>query len=65
MTAPSAPDDAEADILRQFAMACRLERDRLALAQMAEQDRRFDREALDRALAEQFATRLIDLVCRR
>jgi hypothetical protein len=65
MNAPDAPDDAEADILRQFAMACRVERDRIALAEMAEHDRRFDREAVDRALAEQFATRLIDLVCRR
>ena len=64
MNAPSAPHDAEADVLREFALACRLERDRLSLAEIAELDRRVDRDAIDRALAEQFAGRLVALICK-
>ena len=64
MAAPSDSDD-EAEVFRAFAKACRAERDRLALAELAEQDRRFERAAADRAIAELFATRLIALVSRR
>jgi hypothetical protein len=64
MAAPFDPDDAEADILREFAMACRIERDRLSLADIAEQDRRVDRAAVDEALADRFASRLIALICK-
>jgi hypothetical protein len=65
MNSPTDPRQDEADVFREFAMACRIERDRLSLAEIAEQDRRFDGEAVERAIAEQFATRLVDLVCRR
>jgi hypothetical protein len=64
MTAPFAPDDAEAEVLREFAMACRIERDRLTLAGIAEQDRLVDRDAIDEALADRFASRLITLICK-
>jgi len=64
MTAPFAPDDAEADVFREFAMACRIERDRLSLADMAALDRLVDRAAIDEALADQFARRLIALICK-
>lgn len=64
MTGPNASDDAEADVLREFAIACRIERDRLSLADIAEQDRLVDRDAVDEALADQFARRLITLICK-
>ena len=64
MHGPDSPGDLESEILRDFARACRLERDRLTLADIAAQDRRVDRDAVDRALAEQFASRLIALVCK-
>jgi hypothetical protein len=64
MNAASSPADDEDDVFRDFAMACRLERDRLSLAEIAELDRRVDRDAVDRALAEQFAGRLIALICK-
>ena len=65
MSASSDSHDVEAEVFREFAMACRIERDRLSLAGIAELDRRVDRDAVDRAIAEQFADRLIALVCGR
>jgi hypothetical protein len=65
MNPPTDRREDEADVFREFAMACRLERDRLSLAEIAEQDRRFDGEAAEREIAERFATRLVDLVCKR
>jgi hypothetical protein len=65
MNPPTDPREDEADVFREFAMACRIERDRLSLAEIAEQDRRFDGEAAEREIAEAFATRLVDLVCKR
>jgi hypothetical protein len=64
MHAPHLPGDLEREILRDFARACRLERDRLTLAEIAELDRRVDRDAVDRAIAEEFARRLIALICK-
>ena len=64
MHAPDIPRGLESEILRDFARACRLERDRLTLADIAELDRRIDRDAVDRAIAEQFVRRLIALVCK-
>ncbi len=65
MNSPTDPREDEADVFREFAMACRIERDRLSLAEIAEHDRRFDGEAAEREIAELFASRLVDLVCRR
>jgi hypothetical protein len=56
MNSPTDPRQDEADVFRDFAMACRIERDRLSLAEIAEQDRRFDGEASSGRSAEQFAT---------
>ena len=64
MAAPFSPDDSEAEVFRDFAMACRIERDRISLADLAEQDRLVDRAAIDEALADQFARRLIALICK-
>lgn len=65
MNPPTDPREDEADVFREFAMACRIERDRLSLAQIAEQDRRFDGEAAEREIAELFATRLVNVICKR
>jgi hypothetical protein len=65
MTAPFAPDDAEADPIRAFALACRAERDRLSLASIAEQERRFESASAERMAADLFASRLIALASRR
>ena len=64
MHSPDVPGDLEAVVLRDFARACRLERDRRTLADIAELDQRVDRDAVDRAIAEQFARRVIALVCK-
>jgi len=64
MSASHDPRDAEAEAFRAFGLACRAERDRLALAQLSEQDRQFDSEAADRAIAELFAARLIATISR-
>lgn len=57
------PDD-EFELMRrallEFAMACRLERDRLAQARLENDDRRLDDETADALLAKQIAERLID-----
>jgi hypothetical protein len=51
--------------LREFALACRIERDRLAVARMAEEDRRFETSMADRVMADLFAARLIAAVAKR
>jgi hypothetical protein len=65
MNAPSDPHDAEAEVFRAFGLACRAERDRISLAGIAEQDRRFESSVADRAIAELFVTRLIATFARR
>jgi hypothetical protein len=49
---------------RDFAMACRVERDRIASARLAEEDRRFESSLADRTVAEFFAARLIAAAAR-
>ena len=57
------PDD-EFELMRrallEFAIACRLERDRLAQARLENDDRRLDEETADAILAKQLADRVID-----
>jgi hypothetical protein len=48
--------------LREFALACRVERDRIACARLAAEDRRFESWAAGRAVAEFLAARLIAAV---
>ena len=64
MSAQHDPRDPEAEIFRAFGLACRAERDRLSLADLADHDRRFERAAADRAIAELFAARLIAQISR-
>jgi hypothetical protein len=64
MNAPHDPRNAEAEIFRNFGLACRAERDRLSLADMAELDRRFENGAIDQAIAELFVARLIATISR-
>jgi hypothetical protein len=64
MNAPFDPHDSEAEVFRTFGLACRAERDRISLAGLAEQDRRFDTWAADRAIAELFTARLIATIAR-
>ena len=52
-------------VFREFALACRAERDRLAMARMAAEDHRFETSIADRNLADLFAARLIAAVARR
>ena len=52
-------------VFREFALACRVERDRLALARLAREDRRFDTSIVERGIAELFAARLIAAVAGR
>ncbi len=59
MNEPLDPHDAEAEVFRAFGLACRTERDRISLAGIAEQDRRFEASVAERAIAELFTTRLI------
>jgi hypothetical protein len=56
--------DLARDAFREFALACRAERDRLARAQLAEQDRRFESIRSERELADREAARLIAAVSR-
>jgi hypothetical protein len=49
---------------REFALACRVERDRIARARLAEQDRRFESISVERTLADREAARLIAAVSR-
>jgi hypothetical protein len=64
MSASHDSRDGEAEVFHAFGLACRAERDRLSLADMADLDRRFESGAIDRAIAEQWATRLIALIAR-
>ena len=52
------PERAHA-VFRAFALACRVERDRRALADMAADDLRFETALADRGIADAFAARLI------
>jgi hypothetical protein len=52
-------------VFREFALACRVERDRLAMAHMAAEDRRFETSITDRGIADLFAARLIAAVAKR
>ena len=66
MNTPLDPHGVEAGVFRAFGLACRAERDRISLAGLAEQDRRFDASAAERAVADEFAARLIaSIVARR
>jgi hypothetical protein len=49
---------------REFALTRRVERDRVASACLAEQDRRFEASLADRTVAESFAVRLPAAVAR-
>jgi hypothetical protein len=49
---------------RGFALACRVERDRVASACLGEQDRRFESSLADRSVAKFFAARLLAAVAR-
>ena len=64
MNASDDSRDAEAEIFHAFGLACRAERDRLSLARLEEQDRRFEHGAIDRAIAELFVDRLIATISR-
>ena len=64
MNASFDPHDSEAEVFRAFGLACRAERDRISLAGLADQDRRFDTSAAERAIAELFTTRLIATLAR-
>jgi len=64
MGAHEDPRDAEAEVFHAFGLACRAERDRLMLDDLAEQDRRFESAAPDRAVADLFAARLIAALSR-
>jgi hypothetical protein len=52
------------EAFREFAMACRLERDRLALAQLDAEDRRFEAGCDDRRKADRSAAQLLARVSR-
>ncbi|MEO8925513.1 MAG: hypothetical protein ABI330_22300 [Caldimonas sp.] len=43
----------------EFALACRVERDRIACARLAEEDRRFESASAERAEADRQGARLI------
>ncbi|MEP7301891.1 MAG: hypothetical protein ABI699_10215 [Caldimonas sp.] len=51
--------DSERAAFREFALACRAERDRLASARLAEHDRRFAGAGEERQAANRWAARLI------
>ena len=64
MSAHDDSRDAEADVFHAFGLACRAERDRLTLDDLAEHDRRFESAAADRVVADLFAARLIATLSR-
>jgi hypothetical protein len=49
---------------REFALAWRIERDRVARVRLVEDDRRFESASAERALAEHLSARLISAVAR-
>ena len=54
-----------ADVFRDFALACRQERDRIALARLAADDRRFASASLERAAADGLALQIIRAAASR
>jgi len=66
MDAPHDDDSADRTraAFREFALACRVERDRVAEARLAEEDRRFETSCADRRIADLFAARLIAAVAK-
>ena len=64
MSAHDDSRDAEAQVFHAFGLACRAERDRLTLDDLAEHDRHFESATPDRALAESFAARVIAALSR-
>jgi hypothetical protein len=67
MATNSDHDDSEQTraAFREFGLACRAERDRLALAGMAQSDRRFDTSIVERGIADAFVARLIASLVKR
>ena len=61
----SAEPDGAREVFREFALACRAERDRRAIASLAAADHRFDTSTADREIAELFAGRLIAAAAKR
>ena len=57
--------DPTGQVFREFGLACRVERDRLAVARLADEDRRFDTSSAERKIAELFVARLIADVASR
>ena len=53
------------DVFREFAMACRAERDRIALASLASEDQRFELASRERAQADALAGNAIAAASRR
>ncbi len=58
MNTPQSPSGPP-DFLREFALACRAERDRLALARLDAEDRRFESAHAERVGADLIADRAI------
>lgn len=52
-------------VFRDFALACRAERDRRAMAALAADDLRFETSMVDRDIAELFTARVIAAAARR
>ena len=61
----SAESDGAPAVFLEFALACRAERDRRAIAGLAAEDLRFETSTVDRDIAELFAARLIAGAARR
>lgn len=60
---PSDPVPSADELFRDFGRACRDERDRVQLASLAAEDRRFE-SGFERAVAEAFVARLIATIVR-
>jgi hypothetical protein len=61
---PNEESERERMALADFALACRRERDRIACAELAAQDRRFETAGAERAVAEALVARLIAAMAR-
>lgn len=61
----SAEPDGAAAVFREFALACRAERDRRAIADLAADDLRFETSTADRDMAGLLAARLIAAAAKR